>query len=205
MNRTMRWLSVTLACLGGGLAATQPLTAQEDRMWRPPVQPEAIIYRDAGYSGPAVNVSSANPDMGLAWRVNSIRVRSGTWELCERTRFRGPCRTFNADTPRIGRYGGVVVQSLRPVGGGGGPLPLPLEPGNNESLRGMAAQFYPAPARNGYRVLACDFASATSACAQQSAQSFCTSMGWRMTVRQAMETVRGRTYLADVLCSNTGY
>jgi hypothetical protein len=206
MKSGVRWLSVTLACLGGGLAATQPLTAQDDRMWRPPAQPEAIIYRDAGYSGSALNVSSDNPDMGLAWRVNSIRVKSGTWQLCERTRYRGQCRTFTADTPRIGRYAGMVVQSLRPVGsGGGGSIPGPLEPGGNPSLRGMAAQFYPAPAQNGYRVLACGYGNATANCVQQTARNFCSNMGWRTSARQAMETVRGRTYLADVLCSNTGY
>jgi hypothetical protein len=30
-------------------------------------------------------------------------------------------------------------------------------------------------------------------------------MRWRSAAREAMETVRGRVYLADVLCSNTGY
>src|SRR3546814_1896004 len=37
--------------------------------------------------------------------VNSVRVASGTWELCEKTRFRGTCRTVDRDTPllEIGR------------------------------------------------------------------------------------------------------
>jgi hypothetical protein len=204
MTARYRSIALGLAVVTGGLALSQPLTAQEDRMWRPPVQPEAIIYRDPGYSGPAVNVSSDNPDMGLAWRVNSIRVRSGTWQLCERTRYRGRCFTFNADDPRITMTGGLVVQSLRPIGGGG-PSPDPQQPGNNPSLRGMAAQFYAAPAQAGYRVQACRGGSANANCARQTAQDFCKSMGWRASARQAMETVRGRVYLADVLCSNTGY
>lgn len=203
MKSRFRTAALGLTALGVGLAMAQPLVAQEDRMWRPPAEPEAVIYRDAGYSGPAVNVSSDNSNMGLAWRVNSIRVKSGSWQLCERTNYRGACRTITADTPRISRYGGIVVQSLRPIGFR--PTPDPLEPGNNPSLRGMAAQFYPAPAMNNYRVLACRSGAATANCAQQTARSFCSSMGWRTATRQAMETVRGRVYLADVLCSNTGY
>jgi hypothetical protein len=203
MNKRVRQLALGAGTIGFVLAAAQPLTAQEDRMWRPPAEPEAIIYRDARYSGPAVNVSSDNPNMGLAWRVNSIRIRSGTWQLCERTNYRGTCRTFTADTPQISRYGGITVQSLRPIGFR--PDPDPLAPGDNPSLRGMAAQFYPAPAENRYRVLACRSGAATANCAQQTARRFCSNMGWRTAVRQSMETVRGRVYLADVLCSNTGY
>lgn len=172
-------------------------------MLRPTPQPEAIIYRDAGYNGPAVNVSQAQSNMGLAWRVNSIRVHSGRWELCERTNFRGDCRTYDADTPMlVNPLRGRVVQSLRPIGdggGGGGEVP-----GNNPSLRGMAAEFYPAPALQGRRVLACTRGSATANCAAQSADAFCRQLGWTASARQTMETVSGRIYLADVLCSRTG-
>lgn len=176
--------------------------AQEDKMWRPDPAPEAIIYRDAGYQGPAVNVSEPQPNLGLAWRVNSIRVRAGRWELCERINYRGNCQIIESDRPILGRpLRGLMVQSMRPLGWN----PPGGEPGRNPSLRGMAAEFYPAPARGGYRVLACPNGNPSSNCAARTANDFCVAMGWRRSVRQMMETVRREVYLADVLCSNTGY
>jgi hypothetical protein len=184
------------------LAGVTGVAAQEDRMLRPEQRPEAIIYRDAGFQGPAVNVREAKPDLGLAWRVGSIRVRAGRWQLCERRNYRGKCETIDADRAVLGRpLRGIEVQSMRPIGWN----PPSGEPGRNPSLRGMAAEFYSAPARNGYRVLACPSGNATASCAERSANQFCSAMGWRRAARQAMETVRGRVYLADVLCSTTGY
>lgn len=193
-----------LAIVGGGLLAAASFTvaaAQSDRMLRPEPAPEAIIYRDMGYQGPAVNVSQPQPNLGLAWRVNAVRVVSGEWELCEGANFRGRCRTVNRDTPMlVNPIRGMPLQSIRPVGymAPGG------EPGDNASLRGTAAEFYPKPAMRGYRVPACPTGNASAACAARNAEQFCTSMGWRRATRQSMETVRGVAYLADVLCSNTG-
>jgi len=192
--------AAALVLAGAAVAGIGGAAAQQDKMWRPEAPPEAIIYRDAGYQGPAVNVSAANPNLGLAWRVNSIRVRSGSWQLCEKTGYRGACRTIDADRPVLGNaLRGIAVQSMRPLGGSGGSG----EPGANPSLRGMASEFYPAPARNGYRVLACASGNATTSCAQRSADAFCDSMRWRRSARQTMETVRGRVYLADVVCTNS--
>ena len=125
--------------------------------------------------------------------------RSGVGAV-EKSRYRGTCRIVDRSTPMLGAaFKGMKVQSMRPIGGSGG-----REPGKNPTLRGMAAQFYSAPARSGYRVLACPSGNATASCAARSAEQFCSAMGWRRAARQAMETVRGRVYLADVLCSNTG-
>lgn len=202
--QAMRLFIPGLVALAAAAAALVPASAQEDRMARP--EPEAIIYRDAGYRGPAVNVTREQPDMGLAWPVNSIRVRAGRWELCERTNFRGQCRTLDADVPMLGNLlRGITVQSLRPVGGGGGGGGGGTVPGNNPSLRGMAAEFYTQPALDGRRVLACERGNATANCAANTADEFCETMGWTGSASQAMETVSGRVYLADVLCSRTGY
>lgn len=195
------------AFLAGGLMTAAGVTvaiAQDDKMLRPPMQPEAIIYRDAGYKGPAVNVTQAQSNLGLAFRINAIRVRSGEWQLCERPNFAGNCRVFDKDTALLGLRG-IEVQSMRPLGwGSGGGGQQPVEPGRNPNLRGMAAQFFAAPATRGYRVEACEYGSATQSCAKRTADRFCADMGWRASARQALETVRGRVYLADVLCSNTG-
>lgn len=167
---------------------------------------EATVYRDAGFNGPAVTVTRPEYNMGLSWRVQSVRVRSGRWELCEEPGYRGDCWTVDRDTGLFGpAFKGRRVQSMRPVGFGGSGGSGALEPGRNPSLRGMAAEFYPAPARGGYRVLACRTGSPTANCAQRSASEFCSALGWRTAVRQSMETVRRQVYLADVLCSNTGY
>lgn len=196
------WTGV-LALAGATVSGIGVAAAQEDRMWRPDAPPEAIIYRDAGYQGPAVNVSEAQSNLRLAWRVNAIRVRSGRWQLCERANYRGDCRTVDSDRPVLGTgLRGITVQSMRPIGGSGGGSGS-NEPGRNPSLRGMASEFYPAPARGGYRVLACPTGSATANCAERNANQFCTTMGWRRSARQTMETVRQRVYLADVLCTNS--
>lgn len=183
----------------GGLTASDAQTPDE-RAYRPP---EATIYRDAGYRGPAVFVGEAKPNLGLAWPVNSIRVASGRWELCEKTRYRGNCRTFDRDTPMIGTIlRGMTVQSMRPAGGdGGGWQP----PANDQVARGNFAEFHTQPARGNYRILACTTGSATANCAARTADNWCRSIGWNGSAREHMETVYGRVYLADVLCVRSGY
>lgn len=69
-------------------------------------------------------------------------------------------------------------------------------PAAGGSLRGMAAEFFPAPAERGGRVLSC--VSGAAACAQDSARRFWGARGWPAV---GQETVGGRNYLADVLCT----
>jgi hypothetical protein len=201
----MKKLGISAAvAIGGALVAmSAPALSQTKPMPLPEAvaEPESTIYRDANFSGPAVAIRDSNPNLGLAWPVNSIRVKAGRWQLCERTNYRGTCRTYDTDTSVI-RNGvfGHPVQSIRLLGWTGGGVP-----GNNQSLRGMAAEFYPAPARNGSRELACTRGTATITCAAQTADRFCVAMNYRGSARQAMETVYGRVYLADVLCTRTGY
>jgi len=190
-----------------GLAAsalllTTAATAQDERFARPPERAEAIIYRDLGYRGPAVNVSAPQRDLGLAWPVASIRVQSGEWEICDDTDFRGRCTTIDRSTPVL--VPPRRLRSMRPMndqgsGGGGGG-----QPGNGTSLRGMAAEFFPAPQEGRYRIEACSRSSANAGCAARTADTFCTSRGWGGSAREAIETVSRRAYLADVLCTRTG-
>ena len=204
--KTVRRLSIiggAAAALAGGLFAASIAQVPDDRMYR---LSEATIYRDSGYRGPAVFVGEAKSDLGLAWPVNSIRVASGRWELCERTRYRGNCRTVDRDTPMLGSVlRGMTVQSIRPVGGGGGGGWNPNPPANDQSTRGSFAEFHTQPSSNGYRVPACSSGSATAACAARSADTWCRSIGWNGSAREHMETVNRREYLADVLCVRSGY
>ena len=195
-------LAAVVTVSGAGLFATSSAQTPEDKMLRPP---EATIYRDAAYKGPAVFIGEEKSNLGLAWPVNSIRVASGRWELCERTRFRGQCRTVDRDTPMMGNIlRGITVQSIRPVGSGGGGW-NPNPPANDQVARGNFAEFHTQPSQGNYRVLACTRGSATANCAAQTADTWCRSIGWNGSAREHMETVAGRIYLADVLCVRSGY
>ncbi len=180
------------------LTMTAPAAAQRS---------EATIYRDANFSGPAMFIDRANPNLGLAWPVRSIRVPAGNWELCPQTNFRGTCMIIGQNTADLRRAYGWAgpLQSMRPLnqgggggngGGGGGTYP--------GSLRGMASEFFPAPRSGNSRVLACRNNNATANCAADTADRFCRSVGWRGALHQTMQSERNRVYLADVLCANAG-
>jgi hypothetical protein len=79
---------------------------------RPTPQPvhEIIIYRDRNYSGPAVSIRQDESNLRLVWTVNSARVHSGTWQLCERANFQGPCLTLSRSESNLGHR---RVQSVR--------------------------------------------------------------------------------------------
>ena len=185
-----------------GIAAIA--AAQTDKM-APNGQGEATIYRDQNFQGPAVFVGAANPDLKLSWNVKSIRVRSGTWELCARTRYRPPCAKVSSDEANLSKVNPLLyrVQSMRPLG----VEPPPVQdPPAGPSLRGMSSEFFPAPGdRNGRRVLACARGSATANCGRDTADEYCRSLNWGGSASDTMETVGGRIYLADVLCTRTGY
>ena len=197
-------LAAAAVSMGAGLLVTSSAQTPEDRLYRPP---EATIYRDAAYKGPAVFIGEAKPNLGLAWPVNSVRVANGRWELCEKTRYRGACRTIDRDTPMLNNIlRGLSIQSIRPVGsGGGGGGWNPQPPANDRVARGNFAEFHTQPATGNYRVLACSSGAATASCAARTADTWCRSVGWNGSAREHMETVAGREYLADVLCVRSGY
>ncbi|MBX3561326.1 MAG: hypothetical protein KF780_05880 [Sphingomonas sp.] len=185
------------------LSFAAPAGAQpEERRPSPGFRGEAIIYRDVGFAGPAVNVSRAEPDLRLAWPVRSIRVRQGRWELCTLSNYRGRCTTVDRDSADLRRQVNFLdrVGSMRPLPGGWQPEP----PAQERSLRGMAAEFFPAPVRNGRRVPACERGQATANCAAQTADRFCRERGWNGSAREALETVNRQVFLADTLCTRTG-
>jgi hypothetical protein len=201
MNFTRLMLTATA---GITLAATAG--AQTDKM-APIGQGEATIYRDTGFQGPAVFVGEAKSSLGLAWPVRSIRVRSGTWELCARSRYRPPCFKVTSDENDLRRVYPLLyaVQSMRPMGGPQIQPPVQPNPTAGTSLRGMSAEFFPAPGTNGYRILSCPNGGSTANCAATTADSYCKSLGYGGSASQTQETVYSRVYLADVLCTRTGY
>jgi len=68
----------------------------------------------------------------------------------------------------------------------------------------MASEFFRAPESRGERILACRFGPETAACAADTANQFCRARGYVGAAFSRMETVRNRTFLADVLCSRSG-
>jgi hypothetical protein len=140
-------LVAAAASIGAGFLATSHAQIAETERYRPDRPPEATIYRDAGYRGPAVFIGEEKPNLGLAWPVNSIRVPSGRWELCEKTRYRGNCRTVDRDTPMLNNVlRGLTIQSIRP---GRWRRWRRLEPEPARQRSGRARQFrrIPYPAR----------------------------------------------------------
>ncbi len=189
-----------------GLAIAATAAAQTDKM-APMGQGEATVYRDAGFQGPAVYVGEAKENLGLAWPVRSIRIRSGLWELCARTRYRSPCARVSADEADLRQVSRLLyaVQSMRPLGGPQIQPPVQPNPPAGTSLRGMSGEYFPAPGVNGYRILSCPNGNSTANCAAKTADNFCKNLGYGGSASETQETVYSRVYLADVLCTRTGY
>lgn len=186
-----------------GLALAAPAAAQTNKM-APTGVGEATIYRDVGFKGSAMFINRANPNLGLSWAVRSIRVRSGQWQLCSRTNYRGRCATVSADDTDIRGQTGFFdqVQSMRPMGGAGPQPPTPTVP-EGPSLRGMSAEFFPAPGERGVRIASCPTGGSTANCAKQTAERFCTSRGWNYARSATQQTIGRVAYLADVLCTRS--
>lgn len=159
---------------------------------------EAIIFRDANFSGPSLHLTRDQPDLRLAWQVRSIRVMRGEWQLCTGRNHSGLCTTARADMSNIPvqfRFvRSVRVMGWSPPGGGGG----------GRSLRGMAAEFFPEPMRYGRRI-ECPGGQSTAACAKRTADDFCRAAGWNGSRNQMLQTVGRRNYIADVLCVRSGF
>ena len=195
-----------ITAFAAALTLSSPGWSQTDKM-APIGQGEATIYRDIGFQGPAVFVGEAKSDLQLAWSVKSIRVRSGTWELCARTRYRPPCTRVSADEADLRRVSRLMyaVQSMRPIGGPQIQPPVQPEPPAGASLRGMGAEFFPAPGRYNVRIISCPTGNSTANCAAKTADEFCRSVGWNGSKSESQETVNRRIYLADVLCVRSGF
>jgi hypothetical protein len=82
-------------------------------------RPRIVLYQEDNYRGASVEVNgdiARIKQMHFDDRVSSIRVLSGTWELCEDDVFRGRCITVSRDVPRLDRIGfDDRLSSLRPV------------------------------------------------------------------------------------------
>ncbi len=82
-------------------------------------RPRIILFQEDNYRGARLELDARASDlrrMRFNDRVSSIRVLSGTWELCAAEGFRGKCITVDRDIPRLNRAGfDDRLSSLRPV------------------------------------------------------------------------------------------
>ena len=157
---------------------------------------ELVLYRDIAFRGQSYTVRGPEGHIDLGWMVRSVKVTPGSaWIVCGRDQYQQPCSSYTHDDRSIQR----MIASARPDdvsrqavtldGGAAG-----------QSLRGIGAEFFTAPERNGGRVVACDPGS--PACASDTAaDDFCRTHGWNRAAYQRQETAGGQSFLADVLCT----
>lgn len=175
-----RAMTALLAAALASVAAV-PATAQTSG--------EMTLYSNSNYSGARYVVTGQRNILDLGFTVRSVRMANGeSWKLCSGEQLRN-CTTYRSSTQSIR----MDVRSAAPVASGS-TKPQPGQFG--QSLRGMAAEFFPRPELRGTRI-----ASAGSAAAAKSgADGFCRQAGWSRSANERLETVGGRNYLTDVLC-----
>ena len=162
---------------------------------------EATLYDRGNFKGRSLRLDSPTrfPDVFTA---RSVQIPEGqAWELCSGNNFTG-CREFTGSSKgmvinvRSARPVAAVITSAPPgspaasVGTvSGGPWP---------SLRGLASEYFIAPDAGGNRLAV---ATGKSEEASRLAEEFCRARGWRTSAHERLQSIGGRTYLADVLCS----
>ena len=63
-----------------------------------------IVYENPDYRGMRLEISGSAPSLvgsGLDDQITSVRVMSGSWQLCTGPDFNGQCWTVTADTPNL--------------------------------------------------------------------------------------------------------
>ena len=184
------------------LALAAP-AGDQDRM-----APNAQLFSAPNYQGRSLTVMRDMSTIPATWSARSIRMGGGSsWEVCEQRHFMGRCTVLTGSSTNLTSQLGITrIGSIRPARSippnpGPGPGPLPGPGGGGQSLRGMAAEFFPAPESRGRRIDACNTQGGSAACITREAENFCRSRGYVSARNSAAETVGGRIYLADVLCS----
>lgn len=82
----------------------------------PPIGgPQIVLYDRESFRGTSRAVTTPQSSLGsFGSRVQSVRILSGRWELCEGTRWSDRCVTVNESIPDITRFGLRRVSSVRP-------------------------------------------------------------------------------------------
>lgn len=133
--------------------------------------------------------------------MRSVTIPAGTqWDFCSGTKYSG-CKQITQSTPSMI----MTVRSARPVAvvltSASGPGPgASLPGGGGGSLRGIASEYFVAPADRGNRI---EVQPGTAEVMSRRAIEFCQARGWRTSAYERLQSVAGKFYLADVLCAET--
>ena len=159
---------------------------------------ELTMFAKGRYKGATYSVSGASQSMRIPFTVNSVQIPEGqAWELCSGNTISG-CKEFTQSDPSMV----MNVRSVRPVAARITTVDKAagaVVTGPNPSLRGMASEFFVAPDTNGARI---EVPAGTGEAMSVAAREFCRVRGWRYSVHARLQTLDGRTFLADVLCSD---
>lgn len=86
--------------------------------------PDLIVYEERGFSGGARKIDAPGADLerlGIAGRVDSVRILKGVWRFCTRRDGYGGCVDLDGDVADLGAYGlRGRVHSVERVDGRGG-------------------------------------------------------------------------------------
>jgi hypothetical protein len=167
----------------------------EERAFRPPpsLRPDGDIsvYRSINFTGPYIRAQTAVPDLGIRWRIGSIRVLSGRWQFCSGVNFSGSCEIVTGDIRLVLPISPLArARSMRPI----------REESVGPSLRGVSAEFFARPLAAGRRIEACRLSIVSQNCTLSTALAFCRSRGYPIVGSADTETIGRQRVLADVLC-----
>lgn len=152
---------------------------------------QAEIYGRGAFQGPSMSFSGPTEHIDPAFTARSVRiVGNSAWELCSGNTYTG-CRRVDKSTA-----GAVfTVRSVRPVA----PVIVSRVSPPNQSLRGVASEFFVAPNRGGNRVAV---ARGNAEQMRKTADDFCRSVSWQTSVHAQVQQEGPEYYLVDVLCTN---
>jgi opacity protein-like surface antigen len=160
---------------------------------------EVVLFSKGNFQGSSRTIHGPTPNLKIPFVVKSVRIPEGkAWDFCNGNTFTG-CKTLNASEPTTA----LTVRSARPGGMAVAKRGTVLPPGTltEQSLRGVASEYFVAPVENGNRV---DVAAGTPDAASARAAEFCRARGWQGSAHQMLQSIAGRPVLADVLCVRTG-
>jgi hypothetical protein len=183
--RTLLIGAALVAAVGAGSAS-----AQESG--------ELVLYSKGHFKGASRTLDGPSQYM-VVFTVRSVQVPAGQeWELCTGNKFSG-CRRISASDPTTA----MTIRSVRPAGqaalaaatAAAVAAGVPVASVAPQVLRGVASEYFVAPAEGGNRV---ELPAGGNAGAR--ADAFCRARGWRSAGHEDVQNMAGRTFLADVLC-----
>ncbi|HUP66634.1 MAG TPA: hypothetical protein VM145_00270 [Sphingomicrobium sp.] len=164
---------------------------------------ELTIYSKGHFKGPSLGLAGPLTHIDPPFTAKSVQLSPGSaWEICSGNTFTGCKRLDKSDEAMV-----FAVRSARPIApvistrvgpgitqGPGGTIELP-----NQSLRGLASEFFVAPNQGGQRV---GIPENKPENMRKAADTFCQAAGWRQSVHARVQQSGATYYLVDVLCSN---